>query len=201
MLQESSCIILNLHYIKFTFSAHYFLRKSVDFVRRNFDSFFLKCFFFWILRKFQIIILYLFLKLKIIFLFTYKYINCWYEYLYNVIFVKFLVTKLLYKWQFLSACIFFCKTALYLVLFLSILIYLGCRSSPRQTSPMMVNKIDAGSICGVSTGRRPLQLIFRPSSPQAAEICGPQILLHRRNRPGFFSFDFSLTGILIKLLF
>ncbi len=69
----------------------------------------------------------------------------------------------------------------------------GCRSSPRQTSPMLVNKIDTGVICGTA-GKRPLQLIFPPASGQAAALCGPRILLHRRNGPGFFSFDYVLPG-------
>jgi len=69
----------------------------------------------------------------------------------------------------------------------------GCRSSPRQTSPMLVNKIDTGVICG-TTGKRPLQLIFPPASGQAGALCGPRIQLHRRNGPGFFSFDYVLPG-------
>jgi hypothetical protein len=58
---------------------------------------------------------------------------------------------------------------------------------------MLVNKIDTGVICG-NTGKRPLQLIFPPASGQAGALCGPRILLHRRNGPGFFSFDYVLPG-------
>ncbi len=70
---------------------------------------------------------------------------------------------------------------------------LGCRGSPRQTSPMLVNKIDTGVICGTA-GKRPLQLIFPPASGQTGTLCGPRIALHRRNGPGFFSFDYVLPG-------
>jgi hypothetical protein len=58
---------------------------------------------------------------------------------------------------------------------------------------MLVNKIDTGVICGTA-GKRPLQLIFPPASGQAAALCGPRIPLHRRNGPGFFSFDYVLPG-------
>jgi hypothetical protein len=58
---------------------------------------------------------------------------------------------------------------------------------------MLVNKIDTGVICGTA-GKRPLQLIFPPAGGQAAALCGPRIPLHRRNGPGFFSFDYVLPG-------
>jgi len=70
----------------------------------------------------------------------------------------------------------------------------GCEVEEANAGAMMVNAINTELVCG-EAGRRPLKILFPPSTNQEdMEGCGERIELARRTAPGLFSFDYLLPG-------
>ena len=56
----------------------------------------------------------------------------------------------------------------------------GCRDEGYSEGAMMVNSINTAAICG-QQGRRPLKILFQPSSGQPPlSDCGPELIMSRR---------------------